>query len=186
MNEMTRIDSAAADEVRTHLTTAEFLHMLDCDAFGGRKAELVDGELQLMQYAKNNHAMRQAQIIIALGAVVGPDRIRVEAGVDLGSDTLLTCDVGVLVKPILEDRLLIPQDYLLIVEVAESTRKRDLGMKAAKYAAGRIPHYWVADGKHRTVHIHADPQDGDYVEVQTIRFGEPLPVPGTDATITLS
>lgn len=183
---MTRIPVAPPDEVRTRLTSAEFLHMLECDAFDGMKAELVDGELHLMQYAKNNHAMRQAQVVIALGGVVGADRVRVEAGVDLAPETLLTCDVGALVRPVNEDRLLRPLDYLLIVEVAESTLRRDLRMKREKYAMAGVQTYWVVDGQHEVTHVHSRPLDGDYVEVHTVRFGEPLAVPGTDATITLS
>ena len=183
---MTRIAAEPADEVRTRLTSREFLHMLERDAFDGMKAELVDGEIQLMQYAKNNHAMRQAQLVVQLAAAVGADRIRVEAGVDLGPDTLLTCDVGALARPVAEDRLLLPEDYLLVVEVAESTLRRDLMMKRQKYAAAGIDTYWVVDGRHQVTHIHARPIDGDYVEVRTVRFGEPLAVPGTDATITLS
>lgn len=186
MNEMSRIAAMPADEVRTRFTSAEFLHMLECDAFDGMKAELVDGEIQLVQYAKNNHAMRQGQVVIALGAVVGADRIRVEAGVDLTSDTLLTCDVGVLAHSVTEDRLLLPEDYLLIVEIAESTLKRDLRMKREKYASAGIGAYWVVDGRHEVTHVHLAPADGDYTDVHTVRFGEPLAVPGTDATITLA
>lgn len=183
---MTRIAAMPADEVRTRFTSAEFLHMLERDAFDGMKAELVDGEIQLMQYAKNNHAMRQAQLVMALGEVVGIDRIRVEAGVDLSPNTLLTCDVGALARLITEDRLLRPDDYLLIVEIAESTLRRDLRMKREKYAAAGIGTYWVVDGQHEVTHVHAVPVDGDYTEVHTLRFGEPLAVPRTDATITLS
>ena len=186
MNEMTRIIAAPVDEVRTRLTTAEFLHMDECGAFDDLKVELVDGELHFMQRPKNNHAMRQAQLVIRLAAVAGEERIRGELAVPLGDASLLTCDAAVLHKRIEEDRLLRPEDLLLVAEVAETTRNRDLGMKRGKYAAGGIGTYWVLDGKHGVVHVHTNPVEGDYTEVHTVRFGEPLTVPGTDATITLS
>jgi Uma2 family endonuclease len=186
MNEMTRLVPASDEEVRTRLTTAEFLHMDECGAFDDLKVELVDGELHFMQRPKNNHAMRQAQLVVRLAAVIGEDRVRGELAIDLGDATILTCDAAVLCHPIGEDRMLVPDDLLLVVEVAETTRKRDLGMKRGKYAAGNIAHYWVVDGTNGVAHLHSEPVDGDYVEVHTARFGQPMAVPGTDATITLS
>ena len=186
MNEMTRIVAPPEDEVRTRLTTAEFLHMDECGAFDDLKVEMVDGELHFMQRPLSNHAMRQAQLVIRLAAAMGEDRVLGEAAIDLGSATILTCDAAVLQHPIIENRIVRPDDLLLVVEVAETTRKRDLGMKRGKYAGGNIPHYWVVDGKHGVAHLHSSPADGDYVEVRTARFGEPMTVPGTDTTITLS
>lgn len=186
MNEMTHIVPAPADEVRTRLTTAEFLRMNDCGAFDEVKVELVDGELQFMQNPLNNHAMRQAQLVIRLAGVMGEDRVRGEVGIDLGYDTLLGCDVAALCQAVTENRMLRPDDLMLVIEISETTLRRDLGMKRGKYAAAGIRCYWVVDGNHRVVHVHTEPVDGDYVAVHTIRFGEPLTVPGTDATITLS
>lgn len=186
MNQMTRIGEPAVEEVRTRLTTAEFLHMNECGAFDDLKVELVDGELQVTQHPKNPHSMRQAELVFVLAQVTRIALVRGEVGIDLGDDTLLGCDVALLREPVTEDRMLRPHDLALVVEVAESTRRRDLGMKRSKYAGAGVAVYWVVDGQHRVVHVHADPVDGDYVEVRTIRFGEPLPVPGTDATITLA
>lgn len=186
MNEMTRIAVALTDEVRTRLTAAEFLHMDECRAFEDLKVELVDGELHFIQRPKVNHAMRQAQLVIRLAAAVGEDRVLGETAIQLGDDTILTCDAAVLRAPIREDRLVRPDDLQLVAEVSETTRHRDLGMKRGKYAGAGIAHYWVVDGKHGVAHLHASPADGDYVDVQTARFGQPMPVPGTDATITLS
>lgn len=186
MNEMTRIVAAPADEIRTRLTTAEFLHMDECGAFDDLKVELVDGELQFMQKPKTNHAMRQAQLVIRLAAIVGEDRVMGETAIDLGNNTILTCDAAVLLRTIDDNRIATPDDLLLVAEVAETTRRRDLGMKRGKYAAAGIAHYWVIDGPYGVAVAHSSPADGDYVEVNTVRFGEPLAVPGTDATITLS
>jgi hypothetical protein len=36
------------------------------------------------------------------------------------------------------------------------------------------------------VHCYADPQGADYAAIQVVRFGEPVPVPATDHTITLT
>ncbi|WP_375243631.1 hypothetical protein [Sphingomonas parapaucimobilis] len=41
------------------------------------------------------------------------------------------------------------------------------------------------DGVRRVAHVYAEPVDGDYSKVHTVRYGEALPVPGSDAAVTL-
>lgn len=110
----------------------------------------------------------------------------VEAGIDAGEDTVLTCDVAVLRAPMTDKRFLRPEEIVLAIEIAETTIARDLGMKRTKYAGAKIADYWVVDSSRRVVHAHRDPVDGEYADVSTVRFGEPLTVPGTDATITIT
>lgn len=185
MTQMTRITAAPADGFKARFTTAEFLRMADAGAFEDMRVELVEGELERMQQPRNTHAMRQAQLVIRLAQVIGEDRVRGEVGVDLGDDTLLGCDAAVLRIPVTENRMLRPDDLTLVVEVAETTLDRDLGMKRRRYAGASVPVYWVVDGTRSVIHVHAEPVEGEYVEVHTVRFGQPLAVPGTDATIVL-
>jgi Uma2 family endonuclease len=83
------------------------------------------------------------------------------------------------------NRILQPAEVELAVEVAETTLSRDMGMKRMKYAAAGIAHYWVIDGERSRVHVWGEPVNGDYAQIATVRFGEPLAVPGTDATIVI-
>lgn len=68
-----------------------------------------------------------------------------------------------------------PDDVALIVEVAGTSRDKDLGDKAARYAAAGIDDYWVVDLQQHTTTVHRDP-DGDhaiYRSVGTVAFGQP-------------
>lgn len=186
MNEMTRL-VAAPESFKARFTTAEFERMCESDVFEDWKIELVDGELERMPPPQLRHSALQSVIFLKLAAACGADRVLIEIGIDLGGNTVLGFDVVVLRAPVTAGRgWLRPEDVLLAVEVSETTLSRDLGMKRGKYAAGGIAHYWVIDGPHGVAVVHSGPADGDYVEVNTVRFGEPLAVPGTDATITLS
>lgn len=185
MNEMTRI-VASPESFKARFTTAEFQRMCENDVFEDWKIELIDGELERMQQPKNAHSMRQAAVMIQLAQAAGLDRTRGEIGTDLGDDTVVAADAAVLNAPILENRWLGSTELLLVVEVAETTRDRDLGMKRRKYARAGVPFYWVIDGERAVVHVFDGPDKGDYVGIALVRFGEPLAVPGTDATITLS
>jgi Uma2 family endonuclease len=53
-------------------------------------------------------------------------------------------------------------DLLLAVEVSDTTLGHDLEEKRRRYAAAGVPAYWVADVVGRTLHLFADPGDGDY------------------------
>jgi Uma2 family endonuclease len=186
MNKPASISFAPAGPA--HITTAEFERMCRADVFGDAKIELVDGELQRMMSPMAQHAGRQARIIGALYAALGPEspRLMGETGIDLGNDTVVGCDVALLVEPVSEHRWLQPQEVLLVIEVSETTRSRDMGLKRTKYASAGIPNYWVVDGDRSVVHIWGEPVHGDYAQIATVRFGEPLAVPGTDQTIVIA
>lgn len=186
MNEMTRIVQAPVESFKARFTTAEFLRMCEVDAFEDWKIELVDGELERMPPPRNTHSRLQTAVFARLMRIFGIERTRIEIGIDLGDDTVLGCDGGVLVAPLEENRWPRGDELLLVVEVSQTTLGRDLGMKARRYAASGVPHYWVIDGDAAVVHAYSEPEGSRYRRAEIVRFGEPLTVHGTDATITLS
>lgn len=188
MNEMTRIVAAPAESEKARVTTAQFLRMCDAGVFDDDewKIELVEGELERMPPPGNRHGLLQSSVLSQLFMLFEAKLIRAEQGIVLVDDTVVGGDTVVLKRPVTRTGMLTADDILLVVEVAETTLRRDLGMKRGKYAAAGVPVYWVVDGGHSIVHVHAEPVDGEYTNVRSVRFGEPLAVPGTDATITLS
>lgn len=189
MNEMTRLGSASVESYRARFTTAEFLRMCEVGAFGDMKVELVDGEIERLNLPMNEHGRLQALVMFELLRVLGReaiDRVRGEVAVDVGHNTVLAGDVTLYRRAMSGVSWLKPDDVLLLAEISVTTLRRDLGMKRGKYAAAGIPLYWVIDSAHRTVHVHAEPIDGEYTDVRTVRFGDPLAVPGSDATIIVS
>lgn len=186
MNKPASIPFVAAGPAR--ITTAEFERMCDADVFGDAKIELVDGELQRMMSPMAPHAGRQASVIGKLYAALGDGTARLmgETGIDLWNDTVLSCDIALLAESVTEHRWLRPDEVVLVIEVSETTRDRDMGMKRVKYATAGIAHYWVIDGERSVVHVWGEPVNGDYAQGATVRFGEPLAVPGTDKTIVVA
>jgi Uma2 family endonuclease len=69
-----------------------------------------------------------------------------------------------------------PGDVLLIVEVADSSIRTDLGLKARLYASAGVAEYWVVDLARRRIVVHAQPEGDRYASVQ--RFT------GTDTVAT--
>ena len=60
-----------------------------------------------------------------------------------------------------------PSEVYLIIEVANTTLSRDLGMKANLHAAAGIADYWVVDAIARQLHIFREPRADGY-QRQTI------------------
>ena len=51
-------------------------------------------------------------------------------------------------------------DVLLAIEVATTTMRKDLKLKAALYAKYGVREYWVIDRKELTTTVHKAPVDG--------------------------
>jgi Uma2 family endonuclease len=60
------------------------------------------------------------------------------------------------------DRHPCPEDVYLVVEVADSTLKKDCEVKDKLYARANIPDYWVIDLPNRQVHIFRIPTPTGY------------------------
>jgi Uma2 family endonuclease len=172
-------------QAKARFTIAEFVRMGESGAFDDMRIELVDGELERMDLPLASHAARQAKIGIRLSGLLPEARIMGGVAVDLGNDTVLGCDVAVLREPVEGNRLPVAADFLLVIEVAETSVARDATMKRFAYGRGGIPHYWVVDGARSVVHIYASPVEGDYTRFHSVGFGEPVAVPDTDGTITI-
>ncbi len=181
MNQLARL----SPDTRARFTTAEFLRMVEAGAFEGMKVELIDGELERMNPPMGGHAAAQVNVVFHLAQAVGVALVLGETGLVIDDSTVVACDAALLRQPIAENRFLTPDDVLLVVEIAQTTQSRDMGLKRMLYAQANIPSYWVIDGVRCVVHVYADPVEGDYSSVHTVRFGAPLAVPGSDATITL-
>ncbi len=187
MNEMARIVPLRAESQKARITTAQFLRMCDAGVFDDDdwKIELVEGELERMPPPQGVHSLLQGAIYAKLLQVFGAERTRVEIGIALTDGTVFGCDVAVMQAPLSQDRWPRAEEVLLAVEVSQTTLARDLGMKGPHYAAAGIGHYWVVDGAASVVHAFHEPVGARFSRSQIIRFGEPLNVPGSEATIML-
>ncbi len=176
-----------AQQSCARFTTAEFSHMAASGAFDDMKVELVKGGLERVNFPKSRHSIRQTQLLFALTRAIDGTTLKAtaEIGIDLGNDTVRGCDVAILRAVPEQDRWMRPHEMLLVVEVAETTIRRDLGYKRVDYADAGIAQYWVVDGDRSIVHVYADPVAGEYASVRTVRFGEALAVPGTEQSIVI-
>ena len=77
-----------------------------------------------------------------------------------------------------------PADVFLVVEIAQSTRRRDLVKKARIYEGAKIPEYWVVDFKRNGLHVFT--LAGERYETRIVREGKvsPQALPGVEIDVT--
>jgi Uma2 family endonuclease len=180
------------EEAPVRFTAEEFMELAQhppvCDWVG--KVELIEGEIVRMSPAGMPHWNAQRLTTMHLQAAfapLGPEWVvGAEAAIKLGKLTVRVPDVAVLRNPDLTAVAADRSTLFMAVEIADSSLRNDLGRKLRAYAAAGVPHYWVADLNGRRFHVMSEPADGDYREKSVVAFGEPIAVPGTDATITLA
>ena len=83
-----------------------------------------------------------------------------------------------------EQRHVRPADVFLVVEVADSTRTRDLGYKADLYRRAEVAEYWVLDVRHRCLRVFT--LAGGRYETRIVREGKvsPKALPGVEVDVS--
>ena len=80
-------------------------------------------------------------------------------------------------------------DVLLVIEVADSSLARDLGLKSLAYARAEIPELWVVDIPHRQIHQLTQPSPEGYGEQTTVGEEEtitPLLIPSLQMPVRVA
>ncbi len=149
-----------AEDVRL-LTVREFHRMFELGILDDEeRLELLEGQIVRMAARGTAHRATVTRLWKLLEIRLG-DRALVcpQEPVELSDRTEPEPDLAVL-KPdplYYEDHHPFPSDIYLIVEVADTTLKKDCGLKATLYARAGIADYWVLDINARQLHVFRQP-----------------------------
>ena len=187
MNQMTVLPPADGQQP-LRFSATDYLRMIDADIFGDSHVELFDGVLIELAASNTKHG----RLLMKLGHLL--ELAYTGSGFEIYGDIITLFDdsnirapdIAVVDKDIDDRKQLVPSDILLAVEIASSSLALDLGRKRIDYATAGIRHYLVVDVEGGRVHCYTDPQGTDYAAIQVVPFGEPVPVPGADGSITVT
>ena len=163
-------------ESRPPLTVEEFRALAETEGWDeDTRVELLDGEVVWMSPINDPHAacvkrlnrlfsrsFADDQVVVSV-----QDPVRIENYDEPQPDLALLkprADFYATATPT-------PADILLLVEVADTTLRTDLGRKARIYASGGITEYWVVDLNNRALYVHRAPSGSTYTDRQ-------VPAPG--------
>ena len=187
MNAPTRTAELVVERDPGKFTSDDFYAMQRCGAFDGLKVELVDGGMERMAPAAGGHAVANFDVALKLAQAYGPGSrdIAVDLMIEIGETTVRSSDVAVARAKFAVDRAAYGEEVELLVEIAQTTVARDLGPKAQEYSMTGVEVYWVVDLAARCTHVMSGAGAAAYQAREVVPFGQPLTVPGSDATITI-
>ncbi len=159
------------------LRAQDFMTLLEAGTFSEyAKAELIEGEIWVMNAVYSRHAKAMARFPGALFDGLEAARLGLEVFSDLSvalpDDSLPQPDIVVAEDndggPLSLDKVKI------VVEISDTTLDIDLGRKASLYARHQVPEYWVVDLEGEQVFQHSGPGDDGYAQRDTVPFGDPV------------
>ncbi|MFS0770961.1 Uma2 family endonuclease [Sphingomonas sp. 1P08PE] len=158
------------------LRVEDYLMLDDAGAFDAYgKTELLDGEVVYMNAQHRPHARIKSRLHVlvatALRDVAGTFEALVEGSVSMPPHNVPEPDIAITAEP--EGEGLIPLASLaLVIEVADTTLRNDLGRKCRIYASEGVPEYWVVDIRAAAIHQLWAPEGDTFGQSRQVPFGD--------------
>jgi Uma2 family endonuclease len=173
MGSAARVTSAAEGLPRRRFTVAEVEAMVAAGVMEeDERVELIGGELVPMSPKGNHHEVVKIALLRRWYRVASDDLdLAPETTFRLSEDTYLEPDV-VVYPSALEPKDLTGPNVLLVVEIADSSRRYDMGRKAKLYAGFDVRELWVIDAVKLTARIFREPEAGGYRETRDFASAE--------------
>ena len=178
-----------AAPTRRRFTVDEYCAMAEAGILAeDERVELLDGEIFVMPPIGPPHedgtTRLSRDLILRLG-----DRawVRVQNSVRLNDYGLPEPDIAVVrFRNDYHRNRPTPADVLLVIEVADSSLRRDRELKLPHYAAAGIPEVWIANVPARRVEVFYDPVDGAYQSRRIVPAdGQISPIAFPDVVLTV-
>ena len=167
MGSAARVTSAAEGLPRRRFTVAEVEAMVAAGVMEeDERVELIGGELVPMSPKGNHHEVVKAALLRRWYRAA-PDEVDLvpETTFRLSEDTYLEPDV-VIYPRTTGIRGLAADNVLLVVEIANSSLRYDIGRKAVLYAGFGIRELWVIDAVRLTTRVFREPAADGYREAR--------------------
>ena len=166
----------SVDVVRRRFTVDEYLHMAEAGILTKRdRVELLDGEIVEMTPGGASHGSSIAILIRLFNAGVGSRAvIWPQLTIRLSSRSAPEPDLAVLKRRSYREAYPTSEDVLLVVEVSDSSLRRDREIKLPLYAGAVISEYWIVDVPDEVVEVYTNPSGSSYSSVRRFSRGESI------------
>jgi Uma2 family endonuclease len=151
---------------RKLFTSDDVLKMAEAGLFGPEeRIELIDGQIFEMSPTGDRHILCVNLATFIFTEAFGRQAVvSIQNAMHLNIHNMPQPDV-VVFKPRADfyaSGRPTPADVLFLVEVSDSTLRRDRHIKLPRYAAAGIPEVWIEDLKHEWILVFRDPEGGQY------------------------
>ena len=166
------------------ISRQEYDQMVALGMFDDEKVELLRGVLVKMSPQDVSHSSAVEWFTKKLILSVRDDyRVRCQLPFAADDWSEPEPDIGVFPLAGIEH----PTTALLLIEVANTSLRKDREIKTPIYAAAGVPEYWILDVATMTVEVHTRPVGGTYTRIEILRDGDmlrPLCVPGVELAVS--
>jgi Uma2 family endonuclease len=153
-------------------TVDEYHRMAEVGILGeDDRVELLDGEIVLMSPMGSRHASTVARLNERFRDLAGRRAtVWVQLPIRLSRYSEPEPDLALLKRreDFYAERHPEPGDVLLVVEVADTSRRTDRERKIPLYARAGLPEVWLVDLPRDVIEVHREPAAGAYRNVQTV------------------
>lgn len=161
-------------------TLDQYHQMITAGILTGQRVELLNGEIIEMAPEGLEHAQLSTDAADYLRSLLG-DQALVRDGKpitlpDSQSEPQPDLTIAVPRREVYRTQHHpYPEDIFWVIEYADSSLGKDLGVKRQTYASGGIREYWVVNLQQRVITVLRDPQSGDYGSEVTVSEGHIYP-----------
>jgi len=169
-------------------TREEFQRLGDLGWFEGRRAIFIHGDIIEEGPMNPLHATGITDVTRMLFRRFGDEFvIRVQAPLNVGTDNDPLPDFAI-IRGLSADYVERHPDRAdWVIEVADSSLKFDLSVKAKLYATASIPEYWVLDVLNRQLHVLHSPNDEGYADISILESNGRLgPLLAPDSIVSVA
>jgi Uma2 family endonuclease len=190
LDSMLDLDDIQPERLRP-LRRTEYDHLVATGAFEDEHVELLRGVLVTMSPQGNDHASVTAEIshrlmeqLVALGL---NSRYMVRTQLPYAASDYSEPEPDIAVAPRAFPGTPHPDRAFLLVEVSDSSLRKDRTIKTGIYAEAGVPEYWVVDVQGGAVEVYTTPQNGAYQTTTRAMRGDVLrPLELPEVTIEVS
>lgn len=173
---MTPSHSRQPITVEEYYTRAQ-IGLIDPDA----RVELIEGEVVDMAPIGNQHGYA-VDLLTARLCTLANDRaiVRVQGALRLSDITEVQPDISLLKMrgDRYRDRQACGRDALLVIEVSDTTLRKDMDVKTPLYARHGVPEVWVVDLANNRIHFQRAPKGHRYLDVTSATHPGSTLMPG--------
>jgi Uma2 family endonuclease len=167
------------------LRREEYDHLVAAGVFADERIELLRGVLVTMSPQGDDHASVTDEVARLLyqhlGALGTLDRFTIRSHGPYAASDYSEPEPDVAVLPRTHPGDPHPTTAYLLVEVSDSSLRKDRNIKTGIYAEAGVPEYWIVDVQGGAVEVRTDPRDGAYQTMVRVERGEtlhPIELPG--------
>lgn len=162
-----------APETLRPIRRVEYEQMGSLGLFEDERVELLDGAIVGMSPKGAPHeATIDRLVAILVTTLQGRARVRVQG--TFAASQFSEPEPDLLVMPDRDYDDAHPDQAFLVIEVADSSLRKDRGPKARIYAAAGVPEYWIVNLLESVVEVHLAPTDAGYARIDRATRGDTI------------